>query len=118
MTAAACGGSEGSSEQAAAVPARAGDVWELDAPADRAAAPAALVAFVNGVHVIVVDGDDVYAGTEKLTAKPGDGGARRLRLPADSSAQLVSEGDALSVRFTSGESVRYRKQAPRAQAAR
>ncbi|MEO8623452.1 MAG: hypothetical protein ABI625_20415 [bacterium] len=94
----ACGGADGSNEHAAAVPTRSGDVWELDTPDDRTTAPAAMAAFVNGVHVVIVDGNDVYAGTEKRNAK-------QLGLSPD--------GDRMTARLTTGETVRLRRQAPR-----
>ncbi len=107
-----CGG-DAPPAQAAAMPERSGDVWELDDAASRASAPAALLAFVNGVHVMVVDGDDVYAGTQKLDAAKTNDGARALPIAADPGAQLIQDGDALSVRFAGGETVRLRRQPPR-----
>ena len=41
------------------VPAK---VWEVQASEDRAYVPGSIVAFVNGVHVMVVDGDRVLRG--------------------------------------------------------
>ena len=61
-----CGnrGNHGAGEAAVArAPSRGGEVWETDKASDPRAAPATLVAFVNGLHTIVLDGHDVYAGT-------------------------------------------------------
>jgi len=104
----ACRGGDGAPGEAAVIPARAGDVWELENPADRASAPAAMTAFVNGVHVVVVDGDDIYAGTGKLAAGKAEAGARVLPIAADT-ARLVAEGEALTLRFASGTTARLRR---------
>lgn len=94
-----CGG-DASPEAAVSMPATAGDVWEIADPSDRRTAPAAMTAFVSGAHVIVVDGDDVHAGSGMLDAK---------------AAQLTRNGDGLTMRFAGGDSVRYRRQPVRAE---
>ena len=43
-------------------PARAGQVWEVQASEDRAYIPGSIVAFSTAMHVMVVDDDRVYAG--------------------------------------------------------
>ena len=58
---AGCGGG-GAPGSAATPPARSGQVWEVQGSDDRTAVPGSIVAFVNGVHVMVVDGDRVFAG--------------------------------------------------------
>ncbi len=117
LAASACGRS-GGTDRAADVsrpPTSAGDVWEADSVASRAAAPAALVAFVNGVHVMIVDGDDAYAGMTRLALASTAGGARALRFANGLSAELLpagdagDTGDAMSLRFSSGETLRLRR---------
>ncbi|MDB4892932.1 MAG: hypothetical protein JWL61_4787 [Gemmatimonadetes bacterium] len=107
----ACGGSDGASESAAKVPSRAGDVWEIDGSAGRAASPAALLAFVNGMHVLIIDGDDVFAGTQLIKSNRAPDGVRTLQLADGSSADLVPNGDAFELRFASGERIPLRKHA-------
>src|SRR6185295_19881854 len=59
----ACGGA--GADDTARAPTRAGDVWEVDSANDRDAAQGALLAFVSGTHVLLVDGDDTYAGMRR-----------------------------------------------------
>src|SRR5689334_5263419 len=110
--AAGCGGA-GDGGAAAAVPARAGEVWEADRAEDRANAAATLLAFVNGVHVVVVDGDDAYAGMTRLRAARAPDGHRTLALANGLSAQLVPVGDVMELRFSSGEALPLRRQPER-----
>jgi hypothetical protein len=98
------------SQTVASVPSRSGDVWVVDSAANRSTAPGALLAFVNGVHVIVLDGDDAYAGATLLKLATGENGARTLQLADGRSAQLVPAGDALDLRFSTGEHALLRKQ--------
>jgi hypothetical protein len=65
-----------------------------------------MVAFANGLHVIVVDGDDVYAGMTKLHSEAAPGGGRSIKLDNGLVAQLVPSGDSLNLRFSTGESIR------------
>jgi hypothetical protein len=111
---AGCGGSEGASESAAKVPTRSGDVWEIDGSAGRQTSPAALLAFVNGMHVLIIDGDDVFAGTQRLKSNRAPDGVRTLQLADGSSADMVPNGEAFELRFASGERIPLRKQAARA----
>jgi hypothetical protein len=106
-----CKGADGASESAAEVPARSGDVWEIDGSAGRTASPAAMLAFVNGMHVLVIDGDDVFAGTQRLKSNRAPDGVRTLQLADGSSADLVPNGDAFELRFASGERIPLRKHA-------
>lgn len=99
----ACGGADAAPE-AAKAPARAGEVWAVDDAGDRADSPAAMLAFAHGLHAIVLDGDDVYAGMTRLRVA-GDGGDRRIALGAGGEAVLVRAGDSLSLRFPSGETI-------------
>jgi hypothetical protein len=112
---AACSSSDASRDGTVSIPARAGDVWEADRAEDRANAAASLVAFVNGLHVVVVDGDDVYAGTTRHQSTSGDEGARALSLVNGLRAELVPVGEVLELRFSSGETLPMRRQPERAQ---
>lgn len=106
---AGCGRGGGEAAVAAA-PARAGDVWELDRAADRDAAPVALAAYVHGLHVLLLDGDDAYAGMTRLRAQRGDGGVRVLALGGGARAELVAGGDAYALRFADGSTIPLRRQ--------
>lgn len=103
----ACGHSD-AAPHAAAAPSRAGTVWELDRAGDRSVAAASLLAFVNGLDVMVVDGNDLYTGTTHRTAATAND-VRTVQLPNGLSAALVPNGDALELRFSSGDSVPLRK---------
>ena len=107
---AGCKGSGDAANAVASVPSRSGDVWVVDSAANRGTAPAALLAFVNGLHVIVIDGDDAYAGTTQLKLAAGEHGARTLQLADGRSAELVPAGDAIDLRFSTGEHALLRKQ--------
>ena len=103
---AACGGGSGGEEGAAAPPpARSGEVWAVQNPNDRAATAGSIVAFVNGIHVMVVDGDQIYAGMTELTTKQGAGGGRRIAFPSGLSADLVPGAQGAELRFSTGERV-------------
>lgn len=91
-------------------PARSGDVWVVDSAASRAEAPGAMLAFVNGLHVMVIDGDDIYAGTTKLRLHPSPDGGRMMDLGGGQTARLVQSGAGYELHFSSGETVRLRKQ--------
>jgi hypothetical protein len=103
----ACGGGESGS--VARAPARSGDVWELDRTEDRATAQAALLAYVNGLHVMVLDGNTAYAGMTRLEAAKGADGNQTLTLANGLKAELVRAGEAVELRFSSGELVPLRK---------
>lgn len=110
---AGCGDHRAGDAAVARAPSHGGQVWETDKASDRRAAPATLVAFVNGLHTIVLDGHDVYAGTTRLRASDDSAGALAVPLANGLSARLVSSGDAMELRFSSGESVPLRKQTRR-----
>jgi hypothetical protein len=103
---AACGhgADTGTPGAIAAPPTRRGDVWEIQTPAERASVPGSIVAFVNGVHVMVVDGDQIYAGMTTLATKRGANG-RTITFPSGLTADLVSSGQSAELRFSSGERV-------------
>ena len=93
------------------VPARSGEVWEVDRPTDRATAPGAVLAFVTGLHVMIVDADQVFAGMTRLETTQGPAGARVVALGNGLSAEIMPAGDRLELRFSTGESIAMRKQA-------
>ena len=101
---AACGGG-GEAGGATAPPSRSGEVWAVQNPDDRAAVAGSIVAFVNGVHVMVVDGDQIYAGMTELTTKAGAGGGRTIAFPSGLSADLLPSSQGAELRFSSGERV-------------
>jgi len=106
VVSAACGGADkGTPGAVAAPPPRSGDIWEIQAPADRTAVPGSIVAFVNGVHVMVVDGDQIYAGMTTLATKNGTNGGRTITFPSGLTADMVSSGQGAELRFSSGERV-------------
>jgi hypothetical protein len=100
------GGAEPGS--AAAPPARAGQVWEIQTSDERAYIPGSIVAFVNGVHVMVVDGDRVYAGMTPLATTSGSNGARTITFSSGLTADMVPAADGAEMRFSSGERVPLR----------
>jgi hypothetical protein len=107
----ACGG-DGTAETSRA-PERAGEVWEVDRADDRAAAEGALLAYVSGLHVVVLDDDDAFAGMTRLRLTDRDGGGRGLTLANGGGAELVPGGDGLELRFPDGQTVPMRRQVPR-----
>ena len=100
----ACGGADKSTPGAvAAPPSSRGDIWEIQAPSERATVSGSIVAFVNGVHVMVVDGDRVFAGMTELAAKAGANGGQTITFPSGLSADLVPSGQGAELRFSSGD---------------
>ncbi len=107
---AACGGGSGQpGNEAVRAPTRAGDVWTIDHPEDRRHAAGAVLAFVHGLHVMVVDGDRAWAGMTALKAESGPNGARTFRLASGLTADLIEAGDGLELKFSTGETVPLRK---------
>lgn len=103
----ACGGGRPDPDAAVNPPSGAGTVLVMDDGA-QAGAPAALMGFVHGLHIIVLDGDEVFAGMRRLEASGAAHGVRALALGEDLAAELVPAGDAFELRFSTGESVRLR----------
>jgi len=103
------GGGEGGSS-AAAPPSRSGEVWAVQNPDDRAATAGSIVAFVNGIHVMVVDGDQIYAGMTELTTKDGADGGRTIAFASGLSADLVPSAQGAELRFSTGERVAVHEQ--------
>jgi hypothetical protein len=108
----ACGGGDGTAETSRA-PERAGEVWEVDRVDERAAAEGALLAYVSGLHVVILDDDDAFAGMTRLRLTDRDGGGRRLTLANGGGAELVPAGEGLELRFPDGQRVPMRRQVPR-----
>ena len=99
-------GKSGSSSEAVKAPARSGDVWEIDRAAGRAAMPGAVLAYANGLHVVVLDGKEVFAGMTRFDAESRPDGARAIKLAGGLEALLVPAGDErIDLRFSSGESI-------------
>lgn len=112
VLATACGGG-GDGSVTAKTPRSAGDVLEIATPDDRATVPASVLAFVTGLHVMVRDGDRVYAGQTRLDLRPQPDGTRALQLGNGLTAQVIEEGDGFQLKFSSGESITMRKQPDR-----
>jgi hypothetical protein len=109
----ACGKHGDAAGSVAKAPSHSGDVWEVDKVSDRKEAPATVLAFVNGLHTVVLDGSDVYAGSTRYGTSADTGGGRIVALSNGLSARIVDAGDAMELRFSSGERVPLRKQTRR-----
>ena len=94
---------------AVAPSARAGDVWEVDSASNRATVEPALRAYVNGLHVMVVDDNDSYAGMTHLAGTPNGAGARTYTLGGGTSVRLARSGDTLALTFPDGAAVPLRR---------
>jgi len=99
-----CSGS-GDASGATPPPKSSGIVWEVDSASNRATAPGAMVAFANGLHVVVIDGTDIYAGMTKLPTEAAPNGGRVVKLSNGETATFTPSGAELNVTFSSGESV-------------
>jgi hypothetical protein len=112
---AACGGGGGGGgSPATGAPSRSGDLWEIDPEGGRAGQPAAALAYATGLHVLVVDGGDVWTGMTRLATTRGDGGARIVQLANGLSATLTPAGDSLTLHFSSGEEIAmHRREIPK-----
>lgn len=87
-------------------------MWELDRAAGRPDMPGAVLAYVNGLHLIVVDGNDIYAGMTPLKAEARSDGGRAIRLANGLEAVLTLDGpERMQLKFSSGESIGLRKKA-------
>jgi len=107
-----CGGDSRASAEAGVAeraPRSAGAVWEVVPSSDRATAPAALVAFVHGMHTVVVDDDEVYAGMTKRVGRRGEGNALVVPLAAGLEASLVPADTLRVLRFATGDSIAMRR---------
>lgn len=105
----ACGGSSDAGPQTARAPKSAGDVWEIEGTTDRTTASTAVMAYVNGLHVFVLDGDDAFVGMTRVRGTRSDDGSRRFQIADSVSVELAPAGDLLEMRFASGERIPVRK---------
>lgn len=111
LLAAACGGGGEGAPAVARAPASSGDVWAVHAEGSRTSPPAAaLAAFVNGLHVMVVDGNTAYAGMTRLEARAQEGGPPAFTLANGLRAELSRAGDSAQLRFSTGEVLSLRRQ--------
>jgi hypothetical protein len=107
---AGCTGSGGSGSQ---VPPTAGDVWEIDPAAGRPSQPGAVLAYVNGLHVIVLNGSDAYVGMTPVKTGSGSNGLS-IKLSNGLEAVLTPSGEGRAdLRFSTGESIGMRKRVGR-----
>jgi hypothetical protein len=107
-----CGGSDVPEDgNTARPPASAGQVWEVDHPDEPTGNPGALQAFVSGLHVVVVDGNELYAGMTRLDGTPKAGGSLVFQLSRGRTAELASAAEGLEIRFSTGEMVSLKKRA-------
>lgn len=108
---AGCGsdGSGGGGGESVRAPASAGDVWEIAQPGDRATAAVSMLAYLHGLHVIVLDGDNAYAGMTRLRGERESDGAIVFTLADGSTATMTPEGDGMQLRFSTGETVALKK---------
>jgi hypothetical protein len=109
LSLAACGGKDDGPARASSVPRSAGDVWVLDSAASRAAAPAAMLAYANGLHVLVLDGGKVYSGMTRLQTTRVGGDTLELRLPGSLQARLTPNGNSMELTFSTGERIGMHK---------
>jgi len=98
-----CGGSAEAGKSAERAPSHAGEVWTIAREDDRAAVPAALTAYLNGMQTMVLDGSDAYAGMTKLHGDKSDGDGKLFTLANGVTATITPAGDSLQLRFSSGE---------------
>jgi len=110
---AGCDAGADSTGQVARAPTKAGEVWELDGSVGRERSPAAMLAYVNGLHVLVLDGNDAFAGMTRLRAEKGPDGTKTFRLADGLTAELAPAGDAMELRFSTGESIPLRRREAR-----
>jgi hypothetical protein len=101
----ACSGSSESGHGASPPPSRSGQVWEIDSASNRSTAAGSMVAFANGLHVLVVDGDDIYAGMQKLKSSPGPDGSRLVMLADGDTAVFRPSANGINILFSNGDTV-------------
>jgi hypothetical protein len=105
-----CGRSGGSGSEAAAAPPSSGDVWEIDPAPDRSSRPASVLAYVHGLHTLVLDGDDVFAGMTPLRTEAKPDGGRAIKLTGGLEAVLVpGAAGQMQLRFSTGEVIAMHK---------
>lgn len=121
---AACGGSgpaagdEAADARPAPTPERAGEAWELaDAGVADAPSPAAVAAFVEGLHSIVIDGDRLYAGSMRHDGKRQQDDSLLFALPGGLQARLARDGEGHVLHLGDGEPVPLQRRAGGAEGA-
>jgi len=85
-------------------PARGGDLLAIPAEASRESDEAAVLAFVHGLHVMVVDGGNAFVGQSRLAGSRGEAG-QVFDLGGGLSATLARAGEAWQLTFSNGTSV-------------
>jgi hypothetical protein len=112
--AAACGGGGGGGSASTGTPGKSGDLWEINADADRAELPAAALAYATGLHILLLDGGDVWTGMTRLSTTKGEGGTRTITLAGGLTATLTPAGDSLTLHFSTGEAIAmHRRENPK-----
>lgn len=110
MWLASCGSDAGAaSGDTARVPERSGDVWEIERPDDRTTAPGAMLAYLHGLHVVVLDGDNAYAGMTRLRGERDADGTVAFILADGLTASLTPVGEGMELGFSTGETVTLMK---------
>jgi hypothetical protein len=69
-----------------------------------------MLAYLHGLHRVVIDGDNTFAGMTRLRASRDTAGNRLLTLGGGLTATLVPEGDLLQLTFSTGETVALRQE--------
>ncbi|WP_165967338.1 hypothetical protein [Luteimonas aestuarii] len=94
------------------MPARAGEVWAIaDGGVADAPSPAAVAAFVEGLHAFVLDGERLHAGSVRHDGARQDDGSLLFLLPGGLQARLVRDGDGLLLHLGEGDPVRLQRRA-------
>lgn len=122
---AGCGGGNDGTPSAqaggelAATPERAGEVWELaEARVDETPSPADIAAFVEGLHVFVLDGDRIHAGNIRHDARRAEDGSLVLTLAGGVQARLAKEGDGHVLHLGEGTPARLQRRQDPAEGSR
>ena len=97
------------SRVAVSLPRRAGEIWEVDSAASQSSGAAALLAFVSGTQVLLVDGATTYAGMRVTDGGQAPDGGQPLVLSDGISATLAPREGGMQLRFSSGEVLALRR---------
>jgi len=115
LTSACGGGSDSASAPGEAAPAaakaeelplRSGDVWEVDPQSNGSAQ---MLAYLNGLHAFVRQGDDIYTATTRLSNVKEDGGVLTAKLLGGIEAKLEDKDNQHTLTFSSGQSASLRQ---------
>jgi hypothetical protein len=109
-----CNAGKEADSPVARIPDQTGEVWEIDGTGDREATPAAVLAYINGLHVFVLDQGEAFAGMTRLRGERGSNGGHVFHLPNGLDAEVVPAGEGMELRFSSGESLPLRKRSSEA----